>query len=253
MRISKRATVILALAAAGALATAGLALGDTAPDGNVSSVAFKVKPSKVPKTKFHKASLFVHTHTDFADPGNKPAGGSTDKVQLFIDDDIKINQHGVPTCSGNFPSGTTMAQAMAQCGTAKVGTGTAQTAPTPNSFPGCVLDFNGQGKQIVLFTRVDFSPPADCSNPSGNTGGDVSVTLFGKLKKASGDFGTQLSVDTSTTALPLGDFQSTIKRGKYVSARCHDHNKKWNVKGRHTYSDGDTATDNVKQTCKIKH
>jgi hypothetical protein len=251
MRIRRRYAAIFALMAAGALVTAGLALGDTAPDGNVSSVAFKVKPSKEPKKTYHKASLTVHTHTTFADPGNKPAGGSTDRVQLLIDDDIKINSNAAPTCSGNFPSGTTMAQAMATCGNAKVGTGTAETAPTPNAFPGCVLDFNGTGRQIVLFTRVDFSPPADCSNPSSNAGGDVSVTLFGKLKHASGDFGTLLDVDTSTTALPLSDFVSNIKRGKYVTARCHDGNHKWNVKGTHTYSDGEKNVDSVKQTCHV--
>ena len=253
-RMRRRTAVVLALAAAGAVATGSFALANTASDGNVSGVKFDFQPHKVPKKKFRKGTLTLGTSTVFADPGNKPAGGSTDRVQLWIDDDIKLNVNSVPKCNpASMNSGTTMAQAMAACGNAKVGSGTAHTAPVPPNpaFPLCVLVFNGTNNRVILYARLFASTPLNCANPSSNNGGDTSVILLGKLKPASGDFGTQLDVDTSATALPLGDFQAKIKRGKYATARCHDGNHKWNVKSKHTYSDGVTSVDHIKRTCKV--
>ena len=251
MRISRRLAAILAVAAAGAIITTGLALANVAPNGNVSGGVFNFKPSQVPKTKFHKGALTVGTSTQFAHPSNEP-GGNTARVQLWIDDDIPLATKSVPTCNpAGFTSNTTMAQAMAQCGNAKVGAGTAHTGNNAGSIPGCTLVFNGTNKQLVLYARIFASTPADCSNPSTNNGGDTSVTLFGKLKGASGDYGTQLDVDTSATALPLGDFTATIKRGNYASARCHDSNHTWDLKVKHTYKDGVTSTDHLKKKCKV--
>ena len=175
-----------------------------------------------------------------------------DEIMPGFDDDIPLATKSVPTCNpAGFTSNTTMAQAMAQCGNAKVGAGTAHTGNNAGSIPGCTLVFNGTNKQLVLYARIFASTPADCSNPSTNNGGDTSVTLFGKLKGASGDYGTQLDVDTSATALPLGDFTATIKRGKYASARCHDSNHTWDLKVKHTYKDGVTSTDHLKKKCKV--
>jgi hypothetical protein len=47
-----------------------------------------------------------------------------------------------------------------------------------------------------------------------------------------------------------GDFTATIKRGKYASARCHDKNHTWDVKVKHTYNDGLTSVDKLKQKWK---
>jgi hypothetical protein len=254
MRIRRRTAIVLAIAAAGALTTTGFALAasssHTASNGNVSGVKFDFKPHKLPKKKFHKGTLLLGTSTSFAHPPDQP-GGDVDRVQLWIDDDIKLNLNSVAKCDpASFSSNTTMAQAMAACGNAKVGKGLAHVAQTAGGFPGCVLTFNGTNKRIVLFTRIFASTPINCSDPRNNNGGDTSVTLFGKLKGASGDFGTQLDVNTTTTALPLGDFTSTIKRGKYATARCHDGNKKLNVKAKHSYNDGVKSTDKVFEKCK---
>jgi len=253
MRIRRRTAVVLAIAAAGALTITGFALAasssHTASNGNVSGVKFDFKPHKLPKTKFHKGALTLGTSTQFAHPPSDP-GGDVDRVQLWIDDDIKLNLNSVPKCNpASFSSGTTMAGAMAACGSSKVGSGTAHVAATAGGYPGCVLTFNGTNKRIVLYTRIFVSTPLNCSNPSSNNGGDTSVTLFGKLKGASGDFGTQLDVNTTTTALPLGDFQSKIKRGKFATARCHDGNRKLNVKSKHSYNDGVKSVDKVFVRC----
>jgi hypothetical protein len=230
--------VTLALAGIGVLALGGIAYAVT---HNVSHASVTFAPSKVPKQSYKGGKITVHTDTVFAHPGDKAKGGFTHRVQIYFDDDVKFNTKDFPKCAGGFPSNTTMALAMAQCKNAKVGTGTASTAP-PSNFPGCVLVFNGKpqaGKPtVVLYTRVTIpGPTADCSDPAHNNKGTTSVTLTGVLKGASGDLGTQLDVNNIDVApLPLDDFTASIKRSNYVAARCHDSNKTWNYKVVHTYS-----------------
>ncbi|HMC06298.1 MAG TPA: hypothetical protein VKG89_02780 [Solirubrobacterales bacterium] len=228
-------------------------MANTASDGNVSSVKFIEAPNKAPKTKFHKGTLTLGTKTVFNPALPASNGGDTDRVQLWVDDDIKINPNAAPTCNPAFSSGTTMAQAMAACGNAKVGVGRSHSANTAGNIPGCVLVFNGTNKRVILFSRLFSSAPLDCANPSSNNGGDISVTLFGKLKHASGDYGTRLDVPNihATVPAPLGDFTAKLKRKSYITARCHDGNHKWNVKGQHTYTDGVNSVDKVKQSCKV--
>jgi hypothetical protein len=253
MRIRRRTTVILAIAAAGALTVTGFAVANTASNGNVSSVKFDFSPKKLPKRKFHKASLTLGTKTVFNPALPASNGGDTRRVQLWIDDDIKLNQNAVPKCNPAFTSNTTMAQAMQQCGRAKVGQGRAHSANTAGNIPGCVLVFNGTNNRVILYSRLFSSEPLDCSNPSTNNHGQLSVTLFGKLKRASGDFGKQLDVQhiDELTPAPLGDFFAKIKRGGYIKARCHDKNHRMNVKGKHTYTDGVTSVDKVKKRCRV--
>jgi hypothetical protein len=236
------------------LAIGGIAYGVT---HNVSHASVKFKPTKVPKKKYKGGKITVHTDTVFAHPGDRARGGFTHRVQIYFDKDIKFNTKNYPKCAGGFPANTTMALAMAQCKKAKIGTGTASTAP-PSDFPGCVIAFNGkpQGKKptVVLFTRVTIpGPQADCSNPAQNNKGTTSVTLTGLLKGASGKFGTQLDVNNIDNApLPLDDFTASIKRGNYVAARCHEKDKTWNSKIVHTYSGtGEPPiTVNYAQKCK---
>jgi hypothetical protein len=155
-----------------------------------------------------------------------------------------------------------MKQAMAACGSKLVGTGTAQAnLSSPGDINGCVLVFNAQdgnpdvaGNQpgVLLFTRLKVPGSFSCANPASNQGGTTSVLLQGALKGASGDFGTQLDVNHIPQALPLSDFQTTIKRGSYVSARCHDVNKVWNLRTKFTYTNpSGTQTVNASQTCQV--
>jgi hypothetical protein len=252
MRIRRRTAVVLAVAAAVALTVTGFAVANTASNGNVSSVKFNFSPLKLPKKKFHKGGLTLGTKTVFNSSLPTNNGGNTKRVQLWIDDDIKLNTNAVPKCNpAGFTSNTTMAQAMQMCGNAKVGQGTAHSANTAGNLPGCVIVFNGTNRRVVLYARI-FTSNFTCANPSSNNGGAVTVTLFGKLKRAFGDFGTQLDVqNVDQTPAPLGDFTAKIKRGGYVKARCHDGNHKLNVKGKHTYTDNVTSVDNVTRKCKV--
>ncbi len=249
MRIGRRSLAMLAVATAGALAVAGIAMA-----AGSSTATFKFTPDRVPKNTYEKGKLFVHTHTSYT------GGTKTDRAQLYFDDDIKISARGIPRCSRSDISGTkTLAQAMAACGSAKVGSGKAQAAAGANTVNACVLAFNGVPSRrrptILLFTRANASPPftIDCSSPTTNTAGNTNVLLAGVLKGTSGDFGKQLVIRNIVAAspLPLTDFRVTVKRGRYVSARCHDVNKRWNLKTKFTYvSPASSETVRDSQECR---
>ena len=250
MRIGTWGTIMVALSAAGVLALAGIAAGSGS-----STASFEFTPDKVPKRAFQKGKLSVHTHTTYM------LGTRTDRAQLYFDDDLKINTQGFPRCDGTAIAGNiTLKKAMARCGRAKVGSGRAQAnAAVPGDAKGCVLAFNGKPSAgrptLLLFTRVQVTGNIDCSNPASNTNGNVSVLLSGLIKRASGDYGTQLDINhiTAVAALPLSDFKVSVKRGRYVSARCHDKSRKWNLKTKFTYIDPPgTQTVNSRETCQVE-
>jgi hypothetical protein len=252
MRIKKRSAVILALAAAGALAVVGIALAAAH-----STVGFSFTPGNVPKTTFQKGELFVHTHTNYSNPGNSNPGGATQRATLNFDDDFRVKPSAVPKCT---PTGGDLAHAMAQCARARIGKGRA-TATANGAFTihGCVLAFNGKrsgGRPTVrLFTRVDVSAPSSihCGHPRRNHGGNATVILKGVIKPSplAGDFGKQVDFKhiTSAAAFPLTDFRVHIRKGNYISARCHDGNHKWNMRTKFTYNNGTKETVRSARTC----
>ena len=264
MRIRKRTTVV-ALAGVAALVTMG---GAAALANNVSTLSgSKITPSKLPATTFKQASLFVHTGTTYTSPGDKAHGGFAKTVTLLFDDDGKISTTGIPQCAGTFTSGTTLKQAWAACGPAAGASKNAYLSPTtgvsgrastapPSNFNGCVLAFNGKPSNgnptIVLFTRVTLAVngTANCANPANNTSGNTSLTLKGTITNAGvADFGKKLTVPNIDTApLPLDDFTTTVKRGNYITARCHDANKILNIRGTFAYSGTGEAPDTVNST-----
>src|SRR5215211_1473232 len=71
MQIRRRYAVVLAVAAAVAVAGTGLAIANTASNGNVSGGVFGFKPKQVPKKKFRKGALTLGTKTTFANQPNQ--------------------------------------------------------------------------------------------------------------------------------------------------------------------------------------
>lgn len=249
MGIGRSSVVVVALALGGALALAGIALA-----GGDSTATLHFSPDKVPKKTYAKGRLTVHTHTDYT------GGTKTSRAQLNLDDDLKISTKGIPRCNVADISGNiTMQQAMAGCGNAKVGSGKAQAnGAVPGDVKGCVLAFNGKPSggrpTLLLFTRLNVIGSIDCSNASSNTNGNATVLLQGLLKGASGDYGKQLDFNNIPQTLPLGDFRVSVKRGRYVSARCHEKSKRWNLKTKFTYvNPSGTQTVNDHQDCRIRH
>jgi hypothetical protein len=268
MRIRMRYGAPLALAAAIAVGVVGVAVA--APNGNSSSLQGSgFNPIKLPKNTYKSGALIVHTHANYAQPGNAPQGGYTDRAQLYFDDDGRLNPTGVPRCDKAKISGNiTMKAAMAACGTSKVGTGRAQALTVlpagARTVNGCVLVFNGKPNAAgqardLIFTRFQVSVPSsiNCANPAGNTAGNVTVLLEGTVKpnpaSLGPDFsgGKMLDVPNIPRTLPLSDFLVTTQRGNYISARCHDANKRLNIKGKFTYSDGQSDTVASQKACQV--
>jgi hypothetical protein len=256
MRISRRSAAILSFAVLGAVGAVGVALAST----NVSTADFAVSPARVPKTTFQSGKIHVHVTTDTPTPGGFP-DFVTDNVQLSFDDDIKFRTGSVPRCTqGPWPTGTPPATTLADCSTKKIGVGTANVRqPSTTNLPACVLAFNGKKSgthpTILLHTAI-YSPLAGhvCSDTGNNTGLATSITLVGELVSASGaDFGKKLNVDVPPTGNQITDFETTIKKGKYIQARCHDGNHKWNMKAKFTYHDNDTDTVRPSQRCRVRH
>lgn len=264
MRISMRYVASLALAAAVAMALVGVAMA--APDGNSSSVQGSgFQPTKLPKTAYKAGALIVHTHAHYAHPGSVTQGGYTDHAQLYFDNDGKLNPNGIPRCDKADVTGNiTMKQAMARCGSSKVGAGTAQALAGPTTVKGCALVFNGKptasGQPTdLIFTRFNVSVPSSisCANPASNNSGNASVLLIGTVKQNPAslgpDFqgGKMLDVPNIPRSLPLSDFLVTTQRGSYITARCHDANKQLNIKGKFTYSDGQSDTVASAKPCTV--
>jgi hypothetical protein len=269
-KLKRRSAAILAVAAAGAVAVAGIALANSQ-----TLAGSKFAPSKLPKNTFKAGSLFVHTHATYTNPGNANPGGATERAQLYFDDDGKLNPAATPRCDPAALSGNiTMAQAMAACASAKVGAGTAQATANGAFFVnGCALIFNGknnaQGQPTSLvFTRVQVASPPDnnitCESPASNTKGNTSILLKGAIKpnpadvpgtSNDGDFSGGKMVDynniTDVAALPLTDFNVKVQKANYVSARCHDADKRLNIRGKFTYNNGTSQLAAASQACTI--
>jgi len=247
---------MFALAAAGALAVSGIALGAASSEFN-----FKVSPNKVPKKKYKPVKLFTDLETSYTNPGNGNPGGAVERTQIYLDKNFKINPKAAAKCSASSLSGQTMAGAMANCSKALVGKGKA-TAVNPASNTtvfACVLLFNGKPKggkpTLQVFTRVDVTGnKIDCSSPKTNTKGQIVVLLTGVLKNASGKYGKVLDVNhiTDAAAFPLEIYKTTIKHGKYMTARCKSKSHKWHMQTKWTYNDNTKSTVHKTQKCKVR-
>jgi hypothetical protein len=256
MRIRRRYAVILVFAAAGVLAIAGVALASA-----TSTFTFSVSPNKVPKKTFEPIALKTNLKTSYTNPGNGNPGGAVQRTQIYLDKNFKVNPKKAKKCSASSLSGQTMAGAMSHCSKALVGKGvaTAVNPATKTDVHACVLLFNGtpQGNKPTLqvFTRVDITgKQISCANPSKNTGGQTTVLLKGVLKPASGKYGKVLDVNniTKAAAFPLEIYNTTIKHGKYMTARCKSKSKKWHVQTTWTYNDNTKRTVKQTQKCKVK-
>jgi hypothetical protein len=278
MRIRGRSAVVLTVIAAAALAVgffafAASAAADppacnpgTSPTDNKSCLNFQVLPN-------HQAasnSLFVHTHTNYAHPGDKSMGGFAKTVTLLFDSDFAITPGTIPTCTTAQLSGKNISQAWATCGPgaaaahnaylspASAVSGRASTAPSTN-FNGCTLVFrgpnSGSNSTVILYTRVTLvtNGIANCATPATNTSGNTTVLLQGTIAPAGvAGFGKKLAIPgVDALPLPLDDFTSILKRGNYFKAKCSA--TPWKVRGTFAYSGTGQAADvsNPTQTCQV--
>jgi hypothetical protein len=248
-RISARRRIGGGIATAAVIALAAAPIVHAA---NTQTVKATFAPSKVPKKNYAPGSINVVTTTGTTS-GTVVA---TSRAQVFFDDDIVFDTKNVARCPKGKLTGTTTQQAKNACKSAIVGSGQATVAiggNPANPTPAVITAFNGTpsgGKPtIFLHSRSDQLA--------------LTTILTGVLRGSSGDFGSKL--DVSVPPLPFASailrFQTKVqkkykvkgKQHSYVSARCHDNNRVWNVKGIFTYSGGEpTKTVTAKQNCQVK-
>ena len=274
-----RLAVVLALAMAGALSVAGVALATA-----TSTVpGFSFSPNN-PGGVFTLGKLFFHTNTTYT------SATRVSRIQLQLDDDFQFNPNSFPKCNPADLSGNlTMMQAMQKCGppagaaknawlwppTSSTSNGTAQfDFPSPGRTA-CVLAFNGPGptSEILLFIRARVTTPGPiyCGSPTTNTDGDGSALLKADLKQnpaTIGDdytdpdtcsapdprLGCQIAINMIDSSVPLlTDLNFSLRRSNYVRARCVDPpagNRQWNLHAVFTYVDPASSQTVLRsQTC----
>jgi hypothetical protein len=239
--------LVIAAVACAALVVAGVV---QAQSGNVvQTMTVKVKPAQAgSKKKPRGVSLDITTLLSTRD-GSK-ASPATRTVVSFAKG-FKFNSAKFPTCNQ-----TSLEQNGPQACPkgSQVGKGSAIVDARPlitQPINGTTLGFNAKGNTILLYTVV--------TNPI-----TISTTLVGKLKKASGKYGTKLDVTIpplpTVPGLPnatITKFQltakATIKKGKkkynYIEAptTCK---KSWPFAGTFTFEDGTTLTASSTVKCK---
>ena len=234
----------------------------SAQDGGVQSLVVKVTPTKQDKKKFKPAQIFVDVITKNNDQAgaNPDQPPSADRTRVDFSSNLKFNTSAAPGCKVNEAAleNTDTEQATELCGKesiVSVGGGKAgsnQTgatvlidpAPavpgnTPIQIDVEVTAFNGNQKDtIFLFARAD-----DVNNTS---------VLVGKLSKGSAaGFGNTLDVTIpDLLAGAISDFKTTVKSGRYVTARCKDKTPTYQVRTEYENHAPTTAT--AQDKCKQK-
>jgi hypothetical protein len=188
-------------------------------------VSFEFTPSTVPRDRYEAGAIHVHLRTA------EPAETRASRIRFDFDNHFRFVPGAFPVCPREdiASSGVDMATAMARCGSAKVGEGTAQAKNADTTFDTCVLIFNGPRSEdgvptVLLHVRVQFPPqPADCSHPASNHSGNVTLLVVGFLGHSKLDgYGRELRFNrlNRVQPVPLTDFDLKFHRRDYVSARC---------------------------------
>jgi hypothetical protein len=213
-------------------------------------------PTNPPKTTYKNGSLFTNLVTHYTDPGNSKPGGAVERTQIYLDRNWRINPKAAAKCSSGQLQNKTMAQAMAACKKALVGSGTATaTANGLFQIKGCVLLFNGKPQNtkptLKVFARVQASNPSNitCGSPATNKQGNATVLLNGVVKNATAPYGKVLDVNhiTQSATFPLEILKSTIKKGNYIQAKCRT--SPWHMKTTWTYNNNAKKTVSKTQPC----
>ena len=211
-----------------------------------ATLSFTFNPDTVPDDEFAAGALHVHLRTGITHDAR------TKRLELDFDDHFRFSPGAFPTCDpkdlANSDEGPPdMADAMAQCGSAIVGTGTGQAGePTFPVFNACVLVFNGTQSDdglptLLLFVRAQVSPPViDCSDPESNHSGNYTLLLQGSLghEVPGSGYGRVLSFENmQAVLLPIIGLDLTLGRDRFVTARCgaDDALRGWQMRAQLSY------------------
>ncbi len=222
---------------------------------DIQTIKARVTPSKLDANEFKNAKIAIDIRT-VADDELSPAldqPPSATRTQVDFPKNLKFNTKAAPNCKVSSSSlfNTTTTTAVGLCGKksivslssgtrAEVQIDPAPTTPgsTPLIVPVQVTAFNGKEKNaLYLHARADSV---------NNT-----TLLIGKLKK--GPKGYKTTLDVSIPPLLAGaisDFQTTVKSGGYVQARCKQKSATYQARTTYENHPSTEATSVVK--CKQK-
>lgn len=240
MRHTGRITKVSVAALAILLASVGVAFA-----AQTQSVDIYVKPRTLPQVKMAPVALKIHTATaDSTSPNGIPSPAV--RALINLDDDLAVNfkLKGLGKCDPTSIASLPTDQAKATCPKAVVGGGAAKVRipwPNPEGFvelPATVTAFNatrepGTGRPRIIL----YAWQADTAQGS-------SIVAVFKKSTAGADYGKLLDVNIPLLLsgdAALTDFQVTIGNGYkkgYAKARCHDKNRRINMKTRFYYNDG---------------
>jgi hypothetical protein len=235
----KQHCVVGALTVVAAVAFCGTAYAATAVVTVDGVVGGKEKPT-FDKKKYKPTSLTVSTTTiDQDNPSGLPPKPA--EAVIKYDKDVQFNREAVPGCDPSQIAGTTTEDAIAACGSAQVGTGSA-VANLPFGVGGTRQDFNAV---VTAFNRSDVEGVLLHSRVSEL---QTTTLLLGELH------GQTLTISIPPIAGGAGSssaFTTTVKAKDYVTARCK--NKTIDYSATFSFRDGTpnaSATD--QQPCKQK-
>lgn len=232
---------------------ASLSAATVALAANTQTLGLEVAPSDLPAKRFKGVAVTVRTHIENAsNPTAIPS--PIREARLDLDDDVRFDPRGLPRCRKSQIEGKTTSQALAACGEAKVGGGSAK--------------FRVQLLGTVRATLTAYNARPRDGDPTillhGRAGSPVNRTAVGTAvvedSPLAGDFGTRVTGALSQrpdTPGALTDAVLTLKRKfevdgetrHYLSARCHDQNRRLNLRGFFRYGDGSSRTISASQAC----
>ncbi|HET6831055.1 MAG TPA: hypothetical protein VFH44_06855 [Solirubrobacterales bacterium] len=238
------------------------ALTSVAQADPIQSITTKLTPKKLPKKKYKPAKIYVEilTGPNSSDPTNPEQPPSAFNTKVNFPKNMKFDTKKVPRCKGSEAQlqNTTTDQAKQICRNKSIvskgsrtptgpehenGTSAWVTVDLPGAgttlgVPVVVTAFNGTKKnQIYLHSRAD-----SVNNTS---------VLVGKIKKGPKGYGKTLNVKIPPLlAGAISRFTATVKKGKYVQARCKTKNMKFQAITK--YQNHPTTTDDYATKCKRK-
>lgn len=257
----KRLTIAVALAVGTAATVSGVAVAVQSPvlngpNGNTQSIAVKITPQKLPKSKAAPVTLDVTTATTTT---TNPNGVPVPATQAVIDfpKDLHLFSKGYPSCDVNQIQNTSTEIALSTCKAAKIGSGVG-TAVLPvgtKVFPVAttITAFNGAaqgGKPVILLHTYSQTPI------------QTTLVLVGVVTDYNREgFGPRLTVTIpliaggagAVTGFNVKIFKTFSYKGQkrsYVSATCKT--KKLKVRGQFVFKDGESLTPSVTQKCAQK-
>ena len=261
-RTRMRRVGILAGFATLAAVIAASAVGASAVTVLAGNLLIKISggtsPRALPKTKLAPVSFHGSASVATRDGSHIPAASGT---QLLIDKHISLDTTGLPTCKLSQIEASTPAQAMKACGDALLGRGTSTAqVQFPESEPfeakGPLLAFNGPpsggggyaGGYNEQFYYVYAAVPVP-----------TALIAVGKVTKASGKYGYEISISIPKIAGGAGSFNGTEftinrkwtykgKKHSFLNAECADGH--FDAQVEISFADGSNLSGKVVNACR---